>query len=791
MKGMLRRKQISLDLLGPNDFFSAPLEEEEELATGAADRMPTMKEDEEEGIEDKKDELLAKEEEMKKLFGPLRFSKPMKKRTGGSGGHGGRPSSSGTEDFYDEEVSDAFERYAAANAQLETQVNSMKAYLKDEGVLTDKIFQASKDIERTQAEVMEDEALLKKTLLKKQAGEEVAPSETPDIQSDDGIAKASKSDKIKAIACFFIMLALTIVICAWKTHEDEESYLRGPVGLACQTNCTGSPDKDFFAGHAHFKSGQVIELTMHMDPNYHAHHAHEKVYVEVFGHETETLKKVIEFHPPLEERETEHTKFTVDFETPEEFHVLNIYTGHSSESDIDYDVSFTLAAKVLSPLAQKSEIVAACIMIIVYILILLEVVHRTLVAIAGSMVALMFYFIMHRGETESLPHIMGHMEWSTLGLLFGMMLLVGELSHTGIFEFCAVRLLVASKGSFVRLNVLLCSLTAVASAFLDNVTTMLLVAPVTIDMCNILDVDPRPYLIGEVILSNIGGTATLIGDPPNIIIGSSFEDIGFVDFIVHILPAIFLICIPVSLLCMNWIYRYYFTANAMKTLDTDKLKKTYPIYDEPRLLIAGTVTAFVILLFFLHPVHHKDTAWIALLGAFVTIAFTNPHDVQDVLRNHVEWDTLLFFAGLFVLVEVCASMGLLSLIGNALANYIESQAEEKQLSVAITMLLWVSAFTSAFLDNIPYTATMIPVVKILADSLDTLPLKTLAWALSFGACLGGNGTLLGASANIVTAGISTNKGFEISFLNFLYPGMVTMIITTALANLYMLIRYAW
>jgi hypothetical protein len=522
MKGMLRRKQISLDLLGPNDFFAAPLEEDEGLAIDTADRMPTMKEDEEEGIEEKKDETIAHEDEMKKLFGPLRFSAPMKKRkSGGGGGHGGRPSSSETEDFYDEEVSDAFQRYAAANSLLESQMNSIKSYLKDEGVLTDKIFQTSKDIERTQAEMMEDEALLKKTLLKKQTDETLVLSENQEVQSDDGIVRASKSDKIKAIVCFFIMLALTIVICAWKTHEDEESYVRGPVGLACQTNCTGSPDKDFFAGHAHFKSGQVVELTMHMDPNYHAHHAHEKVYVEVFGHETETVKKVIEFHPPLEERETEQKKFTVDFERPEEFHVLNIYTGHSSELDIDYDVSFTLSAKVLSPLAQKSEIIAACIMIIVYILILLEVVHRTLVAIAGSMIALMFYFIMHRGETESLPHIMGHMEWSTLGLLFGMMLLVGELSHTGVFEFCAVRLLVASKGSFVRLNSLLCTLTAIASAFLDNVTTMLLVAPVTIDMCNILDVDPRPYLIGEVILSNIGGTATLIGDPPNIIVSNT------------------------------------------------------------------------------------------------------------------------------------------------------------------------------------------------------------------------------------------------------------------------------
>ncbi len=147
----------------------------------------------------------------------------------------------------------------------------------------------------------------------------------------------------------------------------------------------------------------------------------------------------------------------------------------------------------------------------------------------------------------------------------------------------------------------------------------------------------------------------------------------------------------------------------MATLDVRTLKKTYQVYDEPRLLIAGTTTFFVILIFFLHPVHHKDTAWIALIGAFITIAFTNPHDVQDALRNHVEWDTLLFFAGLFVLVEVCAAMGLLTAIGSALASVIKSQPEEDQLTLAITLILWVSAITSAFLDNIPYTATMIPV----------------------------------------------------------------------------------
>jgi Na+/H+ antiporter NhaD/arsenite permease-like protein len=293
------------------------------------------------------------------------------------------------------------------------------------------------------------------------------------------------------------------------------------------------------------------------------------------------------------------------------------------------------------------------------------------------------------------------MEWSTLALLFGMMLIVGELSHTGIFEWLSVRLLVASKGSYNRLMILLCLLTAVASAFLDNVTTMLLVAPVTIDMCSILGVDPRPYLIGEVILSNVGGTATLIGDPPNIIIGSAFDEIGFVDFIVNIMPCIFFFCIPVSIGLILYIYRYYMTSTKMPELDTPKLIRTYQIYDEPRLLIAGTVAFFVILIFFLHPVHHKDTAWIALLGAFITMAFTNPHDVQDALRNHVEWDTLLFFAGLFVLVEVCAALGLLAAIGEALAKLIEAQDEDQQLTVAITLILWVSAITSAFLDNIP------------------------------------------------------------------------------------------
>jgi Na+/H+ antiporter NhaD/arsenite permease-like protein len=616
------------------------------------------------------------------------------------------------------------------------------------------------------------------------------------IPPDDFVIRAGRKDKIMTAILFLIMAAFTGVCVGWKTHENEDHMLFGTVGTACVTPCSGDSDYSnfFVAHHDHFSKGDVITLVAHVDPKPNAEYTSSNAVVDIvrldkdqYGSVVQTVVHTETFGPPDSYvRETFKGKVTVDWDNPDYHHIINISSSNG------YPMSLTLAAQKQTPLTQNSILVAALIMVLVYIFILLELIHRTLVAIYGSMVALFFFFIMHGGEVESIKTIMLHQEWSTLGLLFGMMLIVGELSHTGIFEWLAVRLLVSSKGSFNRLLVLLCLLTAVASAFLDNVTTMLLLAPVTIDMCNILDVDPRPYLISEVILSNVGGTATLIGDPPNIIIGSSFSEVGFVDFIIYIMPCIMVAAVPISLLLVLWIYKPYLTFKKMATLDADKLKAAYPIYDEPRLMIAGTTTFFVILLFFLHPLHHKDTAWIALIGAFLTISFTNPHDVQDALRNHVEWDTLLFFAGLFVLVEVCAAMGLLEAIGGVLADVIKAQDVDQQLPIAITLLLWVSAVTSAFLDNIPYTATMIPVIRILADELpETLPIRTLIWALSFGACLGGNGTLLGASANIVTAGIASSKGYNISFMNFFYPGMVAMIVTTAIANLYMLVVFVW
>jgi hypothetical protein len=530
IEGLLRRKQVSLDLLGPNDFFaSAPQEEMESLTPGPG--LATIPSEAVLGFDEEADEEAEeedKEEEVKevKLFAPLRFAPRVMVAGGAGGGHGGghggavcvAPSP------IDEQTIDAMNDFSQANEVLRLQMSSLRNKLDDnqDDKVCQELLKVSENINKTHERIQEDEKILKARLLPAEV--EAPPEEAANgvegkdkdddfsdaMDEDDGsVIRATRSDKIKAGILFLIMTAFTIFVCTWHTHIDEESFIHLPIGLACVTPCEGDTgSKDFFHGHHHhFKSKEVIQLIMHMDPNEEAANAGAFSVVEIVGYETGVVKAQVEMGPvDHEERKSFNENVLVDFEDPEEDHVINVYSSEGNDV-----LSFTLRASVNTPLANYSVLVAALIMIVVYAFILIEVIHRTLVAIFGSMIALLFLFIMQGGDTESIAQIMLNMEWSTLGLLFGMMLLVGELSHTGIFEWCAVRLLMASKGSFTRLLVLLCTLTAVASAFLDNVTTMLLVAPVTIDMCNILGVDPRPYLLGEIFLSNIGGTATLIG----------------------------------------------------------------------------------------------------------------------------------------------------------------------------------------------------------------------------------------------------------------------------------------
>ena len=454
--------------------------------------------------------------------------------------------------------------------------------------------------------------------------------------------------------------------------------------------------------------------------------------------------------------------------------------------------------------------VGLIILFAVYALIIFEWVHRTLAAAVGGLLAVLALNYYAVEDTFTLAEITTMIDWETIGLLLGMMVMVGILSNTGVFEYFAVLSYKKSGGSIWTLVVILCTVTAVLSAFLDNVTTMLLLTPVTIQLAKVLDIKPIPLLISEVLFSNIGGAATMIGDPPNIMIGSGLSPdkiasaengkyaymseygVTFNDFIIEMGPGI-LMCIVPSFMFLKWFYADEFSGSRIR--DVAELEAKYGIKDPAMLKMAGFILLLVIVNFFLHPITHIAVSWIALVGAVVMLLATDRHDLEKPL-HHVEWTTLLFFAGLFVLVHSLQYIGVIDFIGTyvekAISAFGDSTTPEGQttrLAAAILIVLWVSAIASAFIDNIPYTATMIPIVLQIADSLGDYLLSPLIWALAFGACLGGNGTLIGASANVVTAGMSEDAGYPISFNEFFKAGFPIMILTTFIVSLYMILVY--
>ena len=430
--------------------------------------------------------------------------------------------------------------------------------------------------------------------------------------------------------------------------------------------------------------------------------------------------------------------------------------------------------------------VGLAILIGVYILIIFETVHRTLAAALGGLIAVIALNYFTNEPALSLKAVTTMIDWETIGLLLGMMVMVGVISHTGVFEWFAVEAYKRSEGSIWSLVVILCIVTAVLSAFLDNVTTILLLTPVTIQLAKVLDLQPVPLLIAEVLFSNIGGAATMIGDPPNIMIGSGLspdaieraeggkyaelaaDGVNFNDFIIEMAPGIMMTVVPAFML-LKWMYRDEFSGKRIR--DVAELESKYGIKDYKMLTTSGFILGLVILGFFLHPVTHMPVSWIALGGAVLMLLVTNRHELDEPLEE-VEWTTLLFFAGLFVLVHSLQYMGVINFIG----EYVEQaivwfpQGEDGiiRLTAAMLILLWVSAVASAFIDNIPYTATMIPIVLQISQGAN-VDLGPLIWALAFGACLGGNGTLIGASANVVMAGMSEEAGYPVSFNEFSKP----------------------
>ena len=458
-----------------------------------------------------------------------------------------------------------------------------------------------------------------------------------------------------------------------------------------------------------------------------------------------------------------------------------------------------IGIKLQENLGKEPVWVGLGILLFVYALIISEVVHRTLAAAIGGLAAIVALNYYKAGDALTLAETTTLIEWETIGLLLGMMVMVGIISHTGIFEWFAVEAYKKSGGNVWTLVVILCAVTAVLSAFLDNVTTMLLLTPVTIQLARVLDLNPIPLLIAEVLFSNIGGAATMIGDPPNIIIGSMMSEtaiekagysdlasdgVTFNDFIIELAPGIMLTIVP-TFMMLKWMYAEEFSGERIR--DVEELESKYGVKDAKMLKTSGAVLILVILGFFLNPVLHIPVSWVALVGAVVMLLVTDRHDLEEPLEK-VEWTTLIFFAGLFVLIHSLQHLGVISWIGDQVEAAIVSFDEEYRFVAALVIILWVSAVASAFIDNIPYTITMIPVVLQISSSLQ-LDLGPMIWALAFGACLGGNGTLIGASANVVTAGMSEEAGYPISFNEFFKAGFPVMLMTVSIITGYVVMVY--
>ncbi|WUI02011.1 ArsB/NhaD family transporter [Spirillospora sp. NBC_00431] len=422
-------------------------------------------------------------------------------------------------------------------------------------------------------------------------------------------------------------------------------------------------------------------------------------------------------------------------------------------------------------------IAAIVIFVCAYVLIASEKVHRTAVALGGA--GLMLLLHITDAEDAFFSEHSG-IDWNVVFLLLGMMIIVSVLRQTGVFEYVAIWAAKRARGRPYRLMVMLAVLTAAASALLDNVTTVLLIAPVTFLVCERLALKAEAYLIAEVLASNIGGTATLVGDPPNIIIASR-GDLSFNDFLVHLAPLVVVLVVVFCVLC-RWLFRSAFHYDPDLAAEVMELEEREAITDR-RLLAQGlTVLAIVVAAFVLHPVLHYEPSVVALLGAGLLVAATKV-TTEDAL-SEVEWPTLVFFAGLFVMVGGLVETGVIGDVSEAAADVTGGD-----LGAASMLLLWASAALSAIVDNIPYVATMSPIVSDLVQQHPGDEGDVLWWALALGADLGGNATAIGASANVVVLGIAARNGTPISFWQFTRYGLVVTFVTVALATPYLWLRY--
>uniref|UniRef100_A0A3P8XYC9 Citrate transporter-like domain-containing protein n=1 Tax=Esox lucius TaxID=8010 RepID=A0A3P8XYC9_ESOLU len=633
------------------------------------------------------------------------------------------------------------------------------------------------------------------------------------------------------IACIFILVVLTSLFFSMYPDRDNPWRMLASFSLTLQV---GGP----------FMSG-MVDLTNE-----------EYVFIQV--------EQTEEAGPRRRRAQTVVYNWTIPLHSERSDQIITTKIFKMLSSDpIVITVQALLRGDAMVPLSMTHQslyvtvetqvIIAAVILGGVYVLIIFEIVHRTLAAMLGSLAALAALAMI--GDRPSLSTVVEWIDYETLALLFGMMILVAIFSDTGFFDYCAVKAYQLARGRVWPMIIILCLIAAILSAFLDNVTTMMLFTPVTIRLCEVLNLDPRHVLIAEVIFTNIGGAATAVGDPPNVIIVSNQDlrksGIDFASFTGYMFLGVCLVLLTSFpfLRLLYWNKKLYNKESSeivelrheirvwrqtaqcinpasreetavkcllmqkvlnlesllrikLKTFQREisqedknwesniqELQKKHRITDRVLLVKCVSVLGVVIFMFFLNsfvPSIHLDLGWIAILGALWLLVLADIQDF-DIILHRVEWATLLFFAALFVLMEALAQLQLIDYIGVQTALLIKAVPEDQRLAVAIILVMWVSALASSLIDNIPFTATMIPVLINLSQDADVnLPIKPLIFALAMGACLGGNGTLIGASANVVCAGIAEQHGYGFSFMEFFRLGFPMMLMTCTMGMCYLL-----
>ncbi len=428
---------------------------------------------------------------------------------------------------------------------------------------------------------------------------------------------------------------------------------------------------------------------------------------------------------------------------------------------------------------NNAIITSAIILVVAYIFIAWEKISKVVIALLGGSLTLFLGLL----ETEKTPstlanYFTSYIDFNVVFLLVSMMIIVHIASKSGMFTWLANEILKKTKGKPKLMLAALAIFTAVASAFLDNVTTVILVLPITFAACKLLDINPIPFLITEVFCSNIGGTATLIGDPPNIIIGSA-ANLSFMDF-VRELTGVVLVIMTVVIALMVFIYRKDLKSSSEKMELVSQIDNSSTIVDMGLAIRSGLVLLFVILGFMTHDITHIPTFLIAMMGASVLMIFEKPGEILV----EVEWNTIFFFVGLFIIIGGLEASGGIALM----AKWLLEVTQGSQAATSM-IILWASGILSGIIDNIPYTATMAPMIGAIEDSMGHLYAHPLWWSLALGACLGGNMTIIGAAANVIVSENAHKAGYPISFLKFLKYGIIVTIISLSISTVYIYFRF--